>query len=146
MRRRKDNLMRHLYWFLLRLLPVSFRRPFVGIDGDEADIDEEMYCVFAEASSEARSLGRGHYFAFCMREIGGLLAEPFALRPALSPWVLYPPVGAVAGFLLALIITVFLGPEMYTSTAVVYETGESFARPYVSIPKIPPNDMLIPEV
>ena len=135
--------MHRLYWFLLRLLPGSFRQPFAGIEGDAASVDQEMYGVFLEASSEVRTLGILPYVAFCAREIGGLLTESFSHRTSLSRWVLYPPAGAVTGLLLAFVITLFLGPEMYTSTAVLQETVPLAKAPYLTARPQPPVEALL---
>jgi len=135
-----------LYWFLLRLLPGSFRRPFGGMQSDAASVDDEMYEVFLKASDDARALGRAHYLAFCVRETGGLLAESFSHRTLLPRRASLLLVGALAGFVLALIVTLFLGPEMYTSTAVLRETPQTLMRHFV--PPMPPLpvEALLPQI
>ena len=94
------------------------------MQSDAATVDAEMYEVFLSASHDARGLGRAPYLSFCLRETGGLLGVLFAHRTRLPRRALLLPAGALAGFVLALIVTLFLGPEMYTSTAVLYEPGK----------------------
>ncbi len=74
------------------------------------------------------------------------VAEPFAHRTRLLRRVLYLPAGALAGFVLALIVTLFLGPEMYTSTAVLYEATQPMMEMYVAAPAVPPFEALLPRI
>jgi len=105
-----------------------------------------MYGVFVAASSEARARGLIRYLVFCAQEIGGLLAETFTHRTFLSKRALLLPLGAAAGASVALAITLYLGPEMYTSKAVLFEGAEPFMRPYLTPPKMTPVEMLLPNV
>ena len=58
-------MMRMIFAALLGLYPERIRRDFAA----------EMLDVFEQASEQARRSGRAAYFAFVMRELGGLMVN-----------------------------------------------------------------------
>ncbi len=122
--------MHKLYWYLLRLLPATFRGPFAGVTEDGADVIEEMYSVHMEASEDARGKGSFQYLAFFVKEIGGLLAQSFTSRTRISRRFLYLPGGALAGFVITFLVTLCMGPEPYTSMALLRDPLEEPLAPY----------------
>lgn len=112
--------MKHLYRFLLRLLPQGFREPFVR-EGT-APLDDEMTEVFLAAANDARARGRWSAWMFNVREAGGLMVQVFTQRTHLPQRALWLPGGAMLGLLAALIVIWVTGPEMFTSTAALQFT------------------------
>jgi hypothetical protein len=102
-------MMEQLYQALLHLLPGDFREQF----------GTEMQGVFQQASEEARQRGGIAYSAFAVREIAGLLMEGLVHRTQLPRRVLLVPVWGLGGFFAALLLVFLLGPNTYTSVAVL---------------------------
>ncbi|MBI4909882.1 MAG: hypothetical protein HY820_40060 [Acidobacteria bacterium] len=119
--------MHNLYWYLLSLLPPSFRRPFEA-SGASIQIDEEMYGIHLAIAADARAQGRLPYLLFCIRELAGLIAEAFTQRTFLPRRVLWLPSGALLGLIAACLIVLAVGPETFTSTATLQWTQPLLLR------------------
>lgn len=104
--------MEQLYQALLHLLPGDFRDEF----------GSEMFDVFQQAAGEARCQGSVAYGVFVIREIAGLIVEALVHRTQLPRRALLIPACALGGFLASLFLVFLLGPNTYTSVAILRVT------------------------